>query len=301
MPTKRPLTSYAKSSDFDEVEQELDRKAFHKAPNDVEPRVVCEMMVNSMQHCQFSIDDFFNKFEKCMKIHMHKLFLSHFNKWKSSPLYNDAWALVETMLTHNFAEQRASAQKNFRDEEEGPFISSDEQFQTEVNTKIKSYRNRRKEERIKMYKEAYLERHEKEVPSVEEKKLDSNRYINEEPYDKVVEAIAKTVTYYSIASRRLHDAICMRIVSEFFARLRHELRKTLEDGLGIMEIEDGKFSMSTLDTNPSLTKEQVTPKPALFSLSQSASWINASSSTISATLSYRHRISYTLSSVRVRP
>lgn len=240
--TKNPY-ALRKVFRLDEVEQELDRKAFHKAPNDVEPRVVCEMMVNSMANCKFSINDFFNKFEKSMKSHMRTLFLVHFNKWKSSPLYHAVWALIDAMLTENFAAQRASAQKNFRDEEEGPFISSDEQFQNQVNDKMKSYRNRRKEERIKRYKEAYLERHEKEISPAEEKKLGNDHYINEEPYEKVVEAIAKTSTYYAIASRRLHDAICMRIVSEFFVRLRHELRITLEDGLGIMEIEDGKSNI----------------------------------------------------------
>jgi hypothetical protein len=57
-----------------------------------------------------------------------------------------------------------------------------------------------------------------------------------------MDAVAEVSTYYMIAARRLHDAVCMRVQSKFFKQLRTQLRDEMEGSLGIHDEHQGELS-----------------------------------------------------------
>jgi hypothetical protein len=65
--------------------------------------------------------------------------------------------------------------------------------------------------------------------------------LNHEPYVVELSVVAQVTTYYMLAARRFHDAVCMRIESKFFKQLRTQLRDELENGLGLNDGSEGKI------------------------------------------------------------
>lgn len=66
--------------------------------------------------------------------------------------------------------------------------------------------------------------------------------LRHEPYEVELGVVAQVYTYYVLAARRFHDAVCMRIESQFYKQLRTQMRDELENGLGLNDSREGAFS-----------------------------------------------------------
>ncbi|KAJ4377960.1 hypothetical protein N0V83_000790 [Neocucurbitaria cava] len=240
---------------LDEVAQHLGDASKSRIPGQIEPRVICDMMLGTLEHWYRPLDAFFNTFALQLRTHVQTLFHQHFSKWAGSALFHNAWKIVEQMLNLNFHQQRTSmADESLNDEKEGPYIFHEGLFEREKEEMLVHYRRARFAARLNMYRRERTQNTGKPVTPQEEERIKKDEKImsvlNREPYDVELRLIAQISSYYTIASRRFHDAVCMRIESKFFKQLRLNLREELENGLGINDGSEGHQNAIRLLAEP---------------------------------------------------
>ncbi|KAH6865449.1 interferon-induced GTP-binding protein Mx [Alternaria rosae] len=223
---------------LDQVTQHLAENSQSKVPGQIEPRVVDNMMLETLAHWSQPLHEFFNTLEGQIVDQMKAVFHKHFSKYQGSTFYRTAWQIVEQMVSLNFTEQRNTmANESLNDEKEGPFIFHDELFELEKEAVLEHYRQARFKTRLNIYKRDRLKRTGKETTPKEENRMSKDvrvmAVLNHEPYVVELGVIAQVTTYYMLAARRFHDAVCMRIESKFFKQLRTQLPDELENGLGM--------------------------------------------------------------------
>ncbi|KAI4639533.1 uncharacterized protein J4E78_010860 [Alternaria triticimaculans] len=223
---------------LDEVTQHLAENSQSKVPGQIEPRVVDNMMLETLEHWSRPLEEFFNTLEGQIVDQIKTVFHKHFSKYQGSTFYRTAWEVVEQMVSLNFTEQRNTmANESLNDEKEGPFIFHDELFELEKEAVLEHYRQARFKARFNIYKRDRLKRTGKETTPQEEDRMRKDARVmavlNHEPYVVELGVVAQVTTYYMLAARRFHDAVCMRIESKFFKQLRTQLRDELEGGLGM--------------------------------------------------------------------
>jgi hypothetical protein len=229
---------------LDEVTQYLAEHSQSKVPGQIEPRVVDNLMLGTLEHWNRPLAEFFNALEKQIQEQMKTLFNKHLKKWEGSTFYQTAWKIVEEMLTTNFYQQRTTmADESLNDENEGPYIFHDDIFQCEKELVLDNYRQARFNTRFKRYKHDKQQRTGKPMSTAEEERLKKDAramaVLNHEPYVVEQGVVAQVTTYYMLAARRFHDAVCMRIESKFYKQLRTQLRDELENGLGLNDGNEG--------------------------------------------------------------
>ncbi|KAF1829164.1 interferon-induced GTP-binding protein Mx [Decorospora gaudefroyi] len=241
--------------DLDKVTQYLAENSQSKIPGQVEPRVVDNMMLNTLKHWAQPLEQFFNTLEKQLRDQVKVAFEETFKKWQGSALYHNTWTIVEEMLTLNFHQQRTTmADESLNDEKEGPYIFHDEIFQHEKETMLEHYHEHRCIARMKTYKKEKLQHAGKATSASDEEKLKRDPRImaelEREPYEVEIGVVAQVTTYYMLAARRFHDAVCMRIESKFYKQLRTQLRDELENGLGLKDDKEGYRNAIALLAEP---------------------------------------------------
>lgn len=157
--------------------------------------------------------------------------------------------LVEDLLQPNMN----MALDSLRDEKEGPYIFHREIFEGEKSTTLESYQQARVRSRLNSYKKQKKEHVGKPVTPVEEGKIKKHcmSVLQSEPYEIEVGVVAQVTTYYMLAARRFHDAICMRIESHLHKKLSTQLRDELENRLGLRHDSEGHENAVRLLAEPS--------------------------------------------------
>lgn len=243
---------------LDQVTQHLAENSQSKVPGQIEPRVVDSLMLETLEHWSRPLNDFFNTLEAQISDQVKVLFQKHFSRYDGSAFYRTAWKIVEEMVSLNFTQQRTTmAEESLNDEKEGPYIFHDDIFECEKDAVLDNYRQARFKSRFQRYKRDRSQRTGKATTAQEEERLKKDARImavlNHEPYVVELGVVAQVTTYYMLAARRFHDAICMRIESKFFKQLRTQLRDELENGLGLNNGSEGKFPMSLARTSEHYT------------------------------------------------
>jgi hypothetical protein len=239
---------------LDEVTGYLAEHSQSKVPGQIEPRVVDNLMLGTLENWNQPLAKFFDAFEKQMQNQMKDLFNKHFKKWQGSTLHRTAWSIVEEMLATNLHQQRTTmADESLDDEKEGPYIFHEDIFECEKEAVLDNYRQARLNHRFARYKNAKEQRTGKPTSPAEEERLKKDtkamEVLKHEPYVVERGVVAQVTTYYMLAARRFHDAVCMRIESKFYKQLRTQLRDELENGLGLNDGREGKLSSSRLSAN----------------------------------------------------
>jgi hypothetical protein len=240
---------------LDGDEQHIKENSDSRAPGQIEPRVVDNMMLETIEHWGRPLDEFFDTLEAHIRSQIEALFMKHFNKWEGSALHRNAWKIVDEMLNLNFHQQRTTmADEVLNDENEGPYIFHDDIFEREKNAVLGQYREARLNARLKIYKREKLAKTGKATSAVEEAKLMKDERVmgelKSEPYEVKLGLVAQVTTYYMIAARRFHDAICMRIECKFYKQFRTQLHDELENGLGLNDGQEGHHNAINLLAEP---------------------------------------------------
>ncbi|CAN9098449.1 unnamed protein product [Alternaria alternata] len=238
------LSEFRKNFPLDQVTQHLAENSQSKVPGQIEPRVVDNMMLKTLEHWEKPLNNFFNMIEGQIANQMKALFHKHFSKYEGSTFYRTAWQIVDQMVSLNFNQQRTTmADESLNDEREGPYIFHDEIFEQEKEAILDCYRQHRFKARLNIYKRERHQQTGRPVTAQEEEKLKKDarvrEVLNHEPYVVELSVVAQVTTYYMLAARRFHDAVCMRIESKFFKQLRTQLRDELENGLGLNDGSEG--------------------------------------------------------------
>ncbi|CAN9127666.1 unnamed protein product [Alternaria alternata] len=238
------LSEFRKNFPLDQVTQHLAENSQSKVPGQIEPRVVDNMMLKTLEHWEKPLNNFFNMLEGQIANQIKALFHKHFSKYEGSTFYRTAWQIVDQMVSLNFNQQRTTmADESLNDEREGPYIFHDEIFEHEKEAVLDCYRQHRFKARLNIYKRERHQRTGRAVTPQEEEKLKKDarvmEVLNHEPYVVELSVVAQVTTYYMLAARRFHDAVCMRIESKFFKQLRTQLRDELENGLGLNDGSEG--------------------------------------------------------------
>ena len=233
---------------LDEVKRYLAENSQSKIPGQIEPRVVDTMMLETLAHWIQPLNLFFNTFEGQIRDQIKVLFDKHFSKWAKSTFHVSAWKIVEQMLNLNFHQQRTTmADESLNDEREGPYIFHQDIFDAEKANVLDNYHQARLRARLNVYKQARKRQTGRAMTPTEEDKLKKDEramlVLNRDPYDVELGVVAQVTTYYMLAVRRFHDAICMRIESKFYKQLRTQLRDELENGLGLNDGDEGMFQL----------------------------------------------------------
>ncbi|KAF2438228.1 P-loop containing nucleoside triphosphate hydrolase protein [Karstenula rhodostoma CBS 690.94] len=242
-----------KAFQLDDVRQHLDANSQSKIPGHIEPKVVDDLVRQTIAHWSVPMGKLFIDLDNCLKTFVRMSFEQHFQPRKDTKLYTDAWKIVENILDTSLVEQRTMAGDAFNDEIEGPYTFHKAIFNSEKNSMSEKYRKARFDTRIRIYMEEMAQYvGQEKVPSKEKLVKNENlcSRLKEEPYEVEVDVVAQITSYYVLAVRRFHDSICMRIESKFFTRLRSKLRDEIEETLGIHD-EDGTRKAMELLAEPS--------------------------------------------------
>jgi hypothetical protein len=237
---------------LDEVCQHLDANSHQKIPGHIEWKVVDDLIRQTISHWRVPTDKLFNDLTNRLKDFIRLTFEQYFQVRKDTKLYTEAWKTVENILATSLTEVSSMAYDSYNDEVEGPYTFHEAIFNNEKKTMREKYREARFETRLRIYMEE-MAHHVGEEKVSSKDKLRKNDIVcarlREEPYEVEVDVVAKIASYYVFAVRRFHDAICMRIESKFFARLRMKLRDDMEDTLGING-EEGSQKAAELLAEP---------------------------------------------------
>ncbi|KAF1850290.1 interferon-induced GTP-binding protein Mx [Cucurbitaria berberidis CBS 394.84] len=251
----RDFSDLRKVFRLDGVAQHLDETSKSRVPGQIEPRVIYGMMLETLEHWDRPLNDFFNALEQQLRTQVKALFREHFSKWEGSDLFDSAWKIVEEMLNLNFHQQRTTmADESLNDEREGPYIFHNDIFEREKDAILEHYHQARSKTRFNLYRRERQQRTGKAMSPQEEERLkkdtDFKLVLAKEPYHVELGVIAQVSTYYIIAARRFHDAVCMRIESKFYKQLRSQLRDELENGLGLNDGSEGHRNAIRLLAEP---------------------------------------------------
>jgi hypothetical protein len=257
-PAKAPNSTVAKVpvADFselktkfqlDEVTDYLHERSNARVPGSLDYRVTAEMTLQTLQNWPLSIKDFFNKLEQLLWSHLKALFDKHFERWTGTGVFDAAWKIVTGMVNLNLEQQRDTmAEESLNDETNGMYIFHDELYKRDKEAVLECYREARYKSRLNTYKNERMQQIGKAMSPAEEARILKDEKLNTllryEPYKDELEVVANITTYNTIAARRLHSSICMRIESKFFKQLRTQLRDELENGLGIHDESNGMWS-----------------------------------------------------------
>ncbi|KAI1509721.1 Dynamin protein [Pyrenophora tritici-repentis] len=229
---------------LDEVKQHLAENSQSRIRGQIEPRVVDAMMLDTLKDWGKPLGLFFNTLEGQIHDQIKSLFDKHFSKWAKSTFQVRAWEIVEQMLNMNFHQQRTTmADENLNDEREGPYIFHQDIFDAEKANTLDNYNQARLRARLNIYKKTRERRTGKVMTTTDEDRLRKDEkamtVLNREPYLVEIGVVAQVTTYYMLAVRRFHDAVCMRIESKFYKQLRTQLRDEMENGLGLNDGDEG--------------------------------------------------------------
>lgn len=255
---------------LDEVCQHLEANSQSKISGHIEPKVIEDMVRQTIAHWNLPLQKLLLDLESCMKKFFLVIFKKYFDTRKETKLYEEAWQIVLNILDTSLVEQRAMANDAFNDEIEGPYTFHEAMFKSEKSAMQKRYNSARFETRLKVYMEEMAKAVGEEKVPTREKLLKNDSLcsrLKEEPYEVEIDIVAQITSYYVLAVRRFHDSICMRVESKLFTRLRSRLRDEMEETLAIHE-QDGVQQAMRLLAEPSQhaakRKELLAVKSALL-------------------------------------
>lgn len=243
-PSAFDINQLKKVYHLDEVAKHLDETSKTRVPDKLQPKVVEDMMLAPIEHWKTTLNQFFTRLQTKLTQCILELFNKYFQTWCETQLYLEAWTIVEKLLTVHFIQQREMvATDALEDELEGPYIFHEDMFKRDKAAVREAYRKARLRAREKIYFKSMAEKITREVTQADKDKVRKDErkmsVLMMEPYEREVDVIATMTSYYLMASRRFHDAVCMRIKSDLFKNVRKRLRDELELGLGIRDEHQG--------------------------------------------------------------
>lgn len=239
------FTNYKIVFSLDDVARDLGLSAKGKLPKQTHPKVIETMVLSPLQEWNRPVEFFFDCLQNKLLLHMRNIFDKHFGKRRGTDLYRRSWQIVEALLQNNINQQKTTmAEETLHDEFEGPYIFHEEVFNKEKAVMRELYSQHRLRTRFRVYVTEAGHHLGRELSQIEQDKVRKDTVkmsvIAHDPYADLIDLIAEVTSYYNLASRRLHDSICMRVESKFFKQLRTQLREEIETGLGIYDDEKGK-------------------------------------------------------------
>ncbi len=259
---------YRRVFKLDDVRLHLTHHSKSKVPDDIQPKVKEAMMRSAIENWHIPIELFFNSLNQLLTDYMKNLFKKSFSQYEGSELHREAWAITKRLMEINMSEQQITlAADSLKDELEGPYIFFAKQYNREKDSVREAFRQHRAQARFKIMVAEAEQYYQREISQDEINKYSKDakkqEIVAEEPYPVELDLVADIRAYYNIAARRLHDSICMRVESKFFWRLRHELRKELEDNLSIFDPQHGNVPTpkQTFFTREFLTSHQASKPP----------------------------------------
>ncbi|KAF2679716.1 interferon-induced GTP-binding protein Mx [Lentithecium fluviatile CBS 122367] len=264
---------------LDRVSLLLKEKSKSRLPDQLDPKVVDDLIIDTLQEWQRPLRKFLEDLERELKEAVKVIFIQHFGQWKGSALWRNAWKIVNEILDINFTEQRTTiAAESLNDELDGPYVFNEDVFARERLNTLEQYRRARYRARVMTYAREMQDSTGRTFTPQEREKLSKDEkkqaIITSEPYEKEVAVVSRVTTYYMLAARRFYESVCIRIESKFFKRLHTSLRDDLDSGLGIHDHETGPQNAIDLLAEPSdrliQRKELVARKKALI---QGLGWL----------------------------
>lgn len=236
---------------LDDIAHYLEKTSNTSMPGQVEHKATNQMTLKTLKNWQLPLDEFFEKLEHLLKVRLQILFDKHFGTRASTPLYERSWKIVVQMVDLNLQQQRTTmAAESLADENHGVYIFHTGAYTRDREAQLEYYREARYKTRLSLYKEERSDKTGKHMTPVELAKLLKNEKFAElmkhDPYDVELGVATNITTYYMMAARRFHDAICMRVESKFFEQLRTQLRDELESRLEIHDEAEGMYHLPSM-------------------------------------------------------
>jgi hypothetical protein len=237
--TKNGYGHLGKTFDLDEIAARLKVSSKSRIPDELNPRVLDKLIIETMEHWERPMNDFFKELQLQLKGHLRIIYERHFIAWRDAAVFASAWEALEELFNYNFEEQASlTAPLVLDDEKKGPYIFFKDVWHKEKLQVEELYAQSRRTQRLRIYfDELDANTGKTTTPAERENKAKKDEHIksliNQEPYAVELGVVAKITSYYQLASRRFHDSICMRIESKFFDWLKNHLLDGLSQGLDI--------------------------------------------------------------------
>jgi hypothetical protein len=222
---------------LDEIAAHMKQTSKSKIPDELQPKVLDKMILETMKHWGLPMARFFAELENSLRKHLREVFEYHFRAWTDAEMYTATWKTIDELLKCNFDLQCiTTAPEALDDELKGPYIYHKQVWDSEIAHVQELYAQARYRTRMKQYFDELdaatgktTTKNERELRAQKDKQIHS--ILSKEPYAVELGVVAKITSYYTIASRRFHDSVCMRIESKFFDMLKTSLMSELTTGL----------------------------------------------------------------------
>lgn len=227
---------------LDKVSEYLQINSRLRVHDQLQPMVLNHMIKHTLKDWHIPLKVLFDDLRAQLHGYLRLIFDQHFKARSNTKLYVDGLRIVEEILNTSMDEQQYTmAVDALHDELEGPYMYHKKTFDDAKIGLLEKYHHGRFESRLRTYmKEMGEVIGPDKVPNEERLRKDDRlrRILEEDPYEKQLDVLARITSYYEVAMRRFHDTVCMRIEGKLFKRLRTKLRDDMDETLGIHN-EDG--------------------------------------------------------------
>ncbi|KAF2269616.1 hypothetical protein CC78DRAFT_236102 [Lojkania enalia] len=237
--SKFDFSALRKIFKLDDVVSRLKQTSKSKFPDQLQPKVLDKMMLETIEQWHLPMNLFFSELKLALYRKIERVFHENFHQWIDAELYGAAWKVVNEVLSNHLSEQKHTmASEALKDELEGPYIFHKPVLAHEQSIIQDYYKQARFNARKKTYFDEYDRVNGKETTNSErDSKVQKDErlrgLLSKEPYAYEMGVVSKITSNYVIASRRFHDSVCMRIQCKFFKALRDDLYGELVSGLQI--------------------------------------------------------------------
>lgn len=231
-----------------QINKIIESNAGGQIPDQVDSKAVEHLAKRALSSWDSSIREFLDASHKQLLSIIHSVFVKKFQRYQKTPLYTQAYRILENFLTRCFEEQVDNViYRIYKLEKEQIATLNEAAFKTikskhHENLLEARARNREEQRDIKRrkFQEANLTSRKR---AAEEKKLSQEERDPSDQYANEIELVAGVRAYYELASSRFVDNVFMSVLGEWVKTVKVEMGEELWTGLGFNEEngEGGRF------------------------------------------------------------
>jgi hypothetical protein len=242
-----PFANLAMRFHLDFIRREIAEKSTSDIPGEVDSKALDHLMLLCFQEWHKPMQKFFTDLEKALKRQVSQIFRDVLGHWETTDFYRRSKEIVEQFMRIHLGQQRDGiATRALRLARGKPYIGEIDRWDEMVSKNVRELEEMRKSRRLGVYiqekKDSLGKDKNKDLTKAEidAAKKEGKEVIENDPYHREVEVMAKCRSYYKMSLHEFHNQICRSLQQEFFEALRSSLQDELKGELGVTG-PDSKF------------------------------------------------------------
>lgn len=218
---------------LDSIAGQLDQYTASGIPNEVDPKSVDELILQTLKHWNVPVFDFLASIDRVLSESIIFAIQEVLRPHENTALYQETMTACKEFVQNLIGEQKDAITRELHLERHKPLVSNEEGWRSQCEAVSARYRQARFDTRKKAYLKFFQEKTGTDKGPNKEEMIKADETCRQEPYARELEVMAKIRGYYNIASMRFIDNVNKSIQADIFAQLQsrdlHEhLAKTLQ-------------------------------------------------------------------------